>query len=106
MMYIASLLTDRIDLVFIGNSIGQILFIGLATFFVVSWHTERKYTPSFLRLKWYNNTFLFILPGSLAMLAVQPLVVYLGYWNSLITIPDCVTDMQISQTAMRQNSLT
>src|SRR5690625_1935732 len=42
MMDVASLLTDRIDLVFIGNSIGQILFIGLATFFVVSWHTERK----------------------------------------------------------------
>lgn len=106
MMDIASLLTDRIDLVFIGNSIGQILFIGLATFFVVSWHTERKYTLSFLRLKWYNNTFLYILLGSLLMLAVQPLVVYLGYWNSLIPIPDYLTDMQLSQAEMIQNFLT
>src|SRR5690625_7032969 len=73
MLDIASLLTDRIDLVFIGNSIVQILLIGLATFFVVSWHTERKYTLSFLRVKWYTNTFIYILVGSLLYLAVQRL---------------------------------
>lgn len=103
---ITTLLTERIDLVFIGNSIGQILFIGLATFLVVRLHTERSRTRSFLRLGWFGDTAKYILLGGVLMLAVQPIVVYLGYLNSLLPIPDYFSDMQFSQAEMIQNFLT
>lgn len=105
MMDLATLMAERIDLVFIGNSIGQILFIGLATFIVVKSHTIRESSFSFLRIRWYNNTLLYILLGGLLMLAVQPIVVYLGYLNSLLPLPDAFSDLQLSQAEMIQNFL-
>ena len=105
MMDIATLFSERLDLVFIGNSVGQILFIGLATFFVVRLHTAGRKILAFLRIRWFDNTLLYILLGGVLMLAVQPIVVYLGYLNSLLPIPDYLSEMQFSQTEMIQNFL-
>lgn len=99
-------LNSRADLLFIGNSIGQILFIGLATFLIARLHTAKKTTPRFLRLKWPAKTPNYLVYGALLVVVVQPVVIYLGYLNSLLPIPELFSEMQMSQYEMIENFLT
>jgi uncharacterized protein len=103
---IADILSDRVDLLFIGNTTGQILFIGLATFLIVRLHTTTERKRSFLRLRWNQDSLKYILYGTLLVLTVQPIVVYLGHLNSLLPIPESLTDLQVSQYQMIQDFLT
>ena len=103
---IAEVMSSRLDLLFIGNSVGQVLFIGLATFLIVRLHLSTETTSSFIRFKWDDNTLVYILLGALVVVVVQPLVIYLGYLNSLVPLPDSLTDMQVSQYQMIEDFLT
>ncbi len=103
---IANVMSSRLDLLFIGNSVGQVLFIGLATFLIVRLHLTTESTSTFIRFKWDDNTIVYILLGAFLVLVVQPLVIYLGYLNSLVPLPDSLTDMQVSQYQMIEDFLT
>lgn len=94
---VESLLMSRLDLLFIGNSTGQILIIGLATFLIVKLHLGSESSNHFLRLSWTGKTPLYLGLGSLLIVAIQPAIIYLGYLNSLIPMPESLLDMQISQ---------
>jgi len=101
----ADILTERVDLLFIGNTTGQILFIGLATFLIVRLHTSTESSFSFLRFRWKEDSLKYILYGSLLVIVVQPVVVYLGHLNSLLPVPESLTDLQVSQYQMIQEFL-
>lgn len=101
-----NVMAERVDLLFIGNSIGQILFIGLATFVIVRLHVARRSVTRFLRLKWTEKTSLHLVFASVLVIAIQPVIIYLGYLNSLIPIPDMMSQMQMSQYQMIENFLT
>ncbi|MCC5942288.1 MAG: CPBP family intramembrane metalloprotease [Balneolaceae bacterium] len=103
---IAELMTSRIDLLFIGNSAGQILFIGLATFIVTRLHTAGEGVRDYLRLGWGQDTLKYILFGGLLILVAQPIVIYLGFLNSLLPVPEFFTDLQVGQYEMIQQFLT
>ncbi|TVQ01935.1 MAG: CPBP family intramembrane metalloprotease [Balneolaceae bacterium] len=98
-------LTENTAVLFVANSIGQILFIGLATFVVVKLHTGGEKVKNFLRLNWDSKTLPFIGLGVLLVLSVQPIVIYLGYLNSLLPVPDLFSDLQITQYQMIENFL-
>ena len=98
-------LTEHIDLLFIGNSVGQILFLGLATFIVVRLNTAGESQRSFLRIQWNNQVLKYLFLGSLLIIVIQPLVIYLGYLNSLIPIPETFSDLQFSQYEMFEDFL-
>lgn len=103
---VQSLLMSQLDLLFIGNSAGQILIIGLATFLIVRLHLGNEDSGHFLRLSWTGKTTLYLGLGSLLIVAIQPTVIYLGFLNSLIPMPDWVQDMQISQYEIIERLLT
>lgn len=103
---IAEVMTSRLDLLFIGNSVGQVLFIGLATFLIVRLHLSTETTSKFIRFKWDDKTLIYILLGAFLVVVVQPLVIYLGYLNSLVPLPESLTDMQVSQYQMIEDFLT
>lgn len=103
---ITELLEENATVLFVANSIGQLLFIGLATFVIVKLHLGKSNASSFLRLKWDSKTPLYILLGTLLIVTVQPAVMYLGYLNSLLPLPDMFTDLQASQYQMIENFLT
>lgn len=102
---IAELILSRVDLLFIANSIGQILFIGLATFIVVNLNRAEESRLSFLRLKWFDSTLKYIVFGCTLIVVVQPIVIYLGYLNSIIPIPDWMNLAQEGQYEMILNFL-
>lgn len=97
---VQSVMMDHLDLLFIGNSTGQILFLGLATFLVTRLHLSGEGAFSYIRLKWNEDTTQYVLYGAILVIVVQPIVLYLGFLNSLFPIPDSLTDMQVSQYEM------
>lgn len=102
---IAELIVSRVDLLFIANSIGQILFIGLATFIVVNLNRAGESKLDFLRLKWFESTLRYSIYGCILIVVVQPIVIYLGFLNSIIPIPDWLNLAQEGQYEMILNFL-
>lgn len=98
-------MTENIDLLFIGNSVGQILFLGLATFLIVRLNLAGESKRSFLRLQWNNQVLKYMLMGGLLIIVIQPVIIYLGYLNSLIPIPETFSDLQVSQYEMIEDFL-
>lgn len=98
-------MTENIDLLFIGNSVGQILFLGLATFVIVRLNIAGESKRSFLRLQWNNQVLKYLLMGGLLIIVIQPVIIYLGYLNSLIPIPETFSDLQVSQYEMIEDFL-
>lgn len=101
----ASLMRDQLELLFIGNSAGQILFLGLATFLVVKLNTAGETGKEFLRGYWKESTALFVFLAALLVIVVQPAVLYLGHLNSLLPVPEVFEDMQASQYEMFEQFL-
>lgn len=102
---IAELIVSRVDLLFIANSIGQILFIGLATFIVVNLNRAEESKLSFLRLKWFDSTLKYTVYSCILIVVVQPIVIYLGFLNSILPIPDWLNLAQEGQYEMILNFL-
>jgi len=99
------IMMQRLDLVFIGNTAGQVLFLGLATLLIVNLHTRKSNGMSFLRVNTGKHNALFIGIAAVLFIAVQPAIWYLGYLNSLLPVPDIFSQMQQSQYEMIENFL-
>jgi len=93
-------LTERLDLLFVGNSFGQIAFLGLCTLLVARIHLSGESLSTFMRFKWNDKTPLYMVLAGVLFLAVQPAVVYIGYLNSLLPVPDLFSDLQAGQYQM------
>lgn len=100
-----SVMMERLDLVFIGNSAGQILFLGLATLLIAKLHVSNNNRSGYLRFKLQNDTGLFAILSVVLFIVVQPVIWYLGYLNSLIPMPDSFSELQQSQYEMIENFL-
>lgn len=100
-----AVMMSRLDLLFIGNSTGQVLFLGLTTFAVARLHIAGEKLTGFLRFGWKQDTATYIALGAVLLIVVQPIVLYLGYVNSLIPFPEYLKDMQVSQYEMFEEFL-
>jgi len=96
---------SRLDILFIGNSVGQIVCFGLATFLVAGLHTTSESKRNFLRISWNKNTPLYMGFAIGLVLVIQPSIMFLGYLNSLLPVPDVLAEMQQSQYRMFEDFL-
>ncbi|MEX0994952.1 MAG: type II CAAX endopeptidase family protein [Balneolaceae bacterium] len=99
------LFTERLDLVFIGNTTGQILFLGIATYLVAQLHIDSRGRKLFLRFQVFPATWSFVGIAAVLFVAVQPIIWYLGYLNSMLPVPERFTDLQQSQYEMIETFL-
>lgn len=97
---------SRLDLLFIGNSVGQVVFLGAATFLVVKLNTAGETAREFLRISWDDQTVKYLVLAALFVVVVQPIVLFLGFLNSFLPVPDSMSLMQESQYEMIKNFLT
>lgn len=95
-----NLLMDNLDLVFIGNTAGQILFMGICTWLVSTLHTSRRERSAFFRFRWRDNTLYLSGLTVVLILAIQPGVWFLSWLNSMIPVPEFFEGMQSSQMEM------
>lgn len=97
---VEQIMSGNLDLLFIGNSTGQILFIGLATLLIVKLHLSGEKSSTFLRLSWKKDTPFQIIIAAALVITIYPLILFLGYLNSLVPLPESFTLMQDSQYEM------
>jgi membrane protease YdiL (CAAX protease family) len=97
--------TENLDLLFIGNSAGQILFLGLATWFFTRLHTSKGGRSSFLRFNIHSDTFLKSVITIVLIVAIQPTIWFLSWLNALIPVPEMFSNMQNTQMQMIENYL-
>lgn len=95
----------NLDLVFIGNTTGQILFLGLATYFVTRLHTNKESLKSFLRLKTHRDTPQMLVYTVVLIFAIQPSIWLLSWVNAQLPIPEYFELMQNSQLEMIEELL-
>ncbi|MCW9708595.1 CPBP family intramembrane glutamic endopeptidase [Fodinibius salsisoli] len=98
-------MTDYLDLFFIGNSTGQILFLGLATWFFVRLHTSSEQRSAFMRFSAPSDTVRNLFLAVVLILSIQPTIWFLGWLNALIPMPEYFTNLQSSQMEMIENFL-
>src|SRR5699024_3915433 len=100
-----AMMTENLDLVFIGNSTGQILFLGLATWFYVRLQTPRAARKPFMRFSIQNDTLQYTLLAAFLVVAGQPVIWFLSWLNALVPMPETFTDIQSSQMEMIEQFL-
>lgn len=98
-------LTQNLDLLFIGNTSGQILFLGLATWFFARLHVSKSNRPRFLRFSSNAKTPQMLGLTAVLILAVQPTIWFLGWLNAFVPVPDLFSEFQSSQMEMIENFL-
>ncbi|NIT58317.1 MAG: CPBP family intramembrane metalloprotease [Aliifodinibius sp.] len=100
-----SQLTENLDLLFIGNSTGQILFLGLATWFFARLHTSKKGRKEFLRFSVQPDTLQKSAITVVLIIAIQPTIWFLSWINAFIPVPEVFSNMQNTQMQMIENYL-
>lgn len=101
----ANLLVQHLDLVFIGNSAGQILFLGLATWLFSRLHTSRKDRNVFLRFKAHSNTGYMVVLTVCSIIALQPAIWFLSWINAHLPVPEVFEGFQQTQMDMIEQFL-
>lgn len=96
---------SRLDVLFIGNSVGQILCFGLATFLVAGLHITSEKKRTFLRITWNEKTPVYMLLAVVLILVIQPVIMFFGYLNSLLPVPEFLEEMQQNQYQMFEDFL-
>lgn len=102
---IMQMAADNLDLLFIGNSAGQILFLGLGSWLIVRLHSSKNNRPQFLRFNIHNDTLQNIVVTVVLILAVQPVIWFLSWLNALIPVPEVFGELQQSQMEMIEDYL-
>lgn len=95
----------NLDLLFIGNSVGQILFLGLGSWLFARLHSSGKNRNKFLRFTSHPDTLQKIGLTIVLIIAVQPVIWFLSWLNAFIPVPETFSNLQNSQMEMIENYL-
>lgn len=98
-------LSTNFDVIFLANSTGQILIMGLATLLIVKLHAVKGERKEFLRLKFTKNTWQVTAVGAILFIVAQPTILFLGWLNSFVPVPELMEEMQKSMAEMISNFL-
>lgn len=99
------MMKEHLDLVFIGNSAGQILFLGLATWYFSRLHISKGDRSKFFRLQYSKDTLPNIGLTVVLIFTLQPTIWFLSWLNAMIPVPDFFTNMQNTQMEMIEDFL-
>lgn len=97
---IINMLMQEPGLFFIGNTIGQILFLGGATWFACRLQVSKEKRPLFLRFTTHKNTAACVGMAMLLVITIQPAILYLGWLNSFLPVPETFEQMQAQSMEM------
>lgn len=98
-------LSTNFDILFLANSSGQILVMALATLLVVKLHAVKGDRKEFLRLKLSKNVWEVTAIGAILFIVAQPTILFLGWLNSFVPVPQAMAEMQETMAEMIANFL-
>lgn len=93
-------LSSNFDILFLANSSGQILVMALATLLVVKLHAVKGERKEFLRLKLSKNVWQVTAIGAILFIVAQPTILFLGWLNSFVPVPQAMAEMQETMAEM------
>ena len=96
---------QNLDLLFIGNSFGQIVVLGAATWLFSRLHTSRQQHPAFLRFSTREDTSGQMVMSAMLIIAVQPVIWFLSWINVQLPVPEYFESMQHTQMQMIEEFL-
>lgn len=96
---------QNLDLLFIGNSFGQIVFLGAATWLFSRLHTVKQQHPTFMRFNTYSSTPRMLFMAAGLVVAAQPIVWFLSWINIQLPVPEYLQNMQNTQLQMIEDFL-
>lgn len=99
-------LKNHLGSVFIGNSTGQILFLGLGTVFVSRYAAPGGNISRFLGFRTHGDTYKIIGLTVVLLFAIQPVIWFCVWINSLIPFPASYMSFEKSQDEIIQAFLT
>lgn len=82
------LITENLRWVFVGNSIGQVTILALATIYISKIVVLKENRNSFFRFEKGNNLLYTSILSALLMVLIQPTIWLLGYLNLSIPFPE------------------
>ncbi|HAC15058.1 MAG TPA: hypothetical protein DCE78_03825 [Bacteroidetes bacterium] len=98
-------LFENLDILFISNSIGQILFLGGMTWIITSLSASRENKASFLRLQSNSKTKKNMGLAFVLLLAVQPVIFWLSWLNLQFPFSESYLAFEESQLKIIENYL-
>ncbi|MEX0845723.1 MAG: type II CAAX endopeptidase family protein [Balneolaceae bacterium] len=98
-------LSSNFDILFLANSSGQILIMALATLLVVKLHAVKGDRKNFLRLKLSENVWQVTSLAAILFIVAQPTILFLGWLNSFVPVPQAMAEMQETMAEMISNFL-
>ncbi|MEX2364413.1 MAG: type II CAAX endopeptidase family protein, partial [Balneolaceae bacterium] len=98
-------LSTNFDILFLANSSGQILIMALATLLVVRLHAVKGERKRFLRFQLSKNVWTITGLAALLFVVAQPTILFLGWLNSFVPVPDNLAEMQETMAEMISNFL-
>lgn len=101
-----STLFENLDIVFIGNTFGQILFLGFMTWVITGLSTARHKRVEFLRLNKPAHTARNLILAFALLIAAQPIIYFLSWLNMQLPFSDSYLKFELDQMNMIKNFLT
>ena len=98
-------LFENLDILFISNSIGQILFLGGLTWVITSLSTKRENKTSFLRLKTDSMTKKNMGLAFVLLLVIQPIIFWFSWLNLQFPFSESYLAFEESQLKIIENYL-
>jgi hypothetical protein len=92
--------TERLDLVFIGNSFAQLTVIFGVSLLLVRLHAVKGERKAFIRWQKGNQTMLVSALTVVLIIAAQPVVALLGWLNAQIPVPEFFSEAQNTMLEM------
>ncbi len=99
------MIIEHLDVMFIGNSLSQILFLGLATWIITGLSTSDS-RAKFLRFRADHRTLPVILQTALLIVVFQPIIWLLSWINMQIPFPEGYAAFEDSQMELIKDFLT
>ncbi|MEX0721192.1 MAG: type II CAAX endopeptidase family protein [Balneolaceae bacterium] len=98
-------MSTNFDILFMANSAGQILIMALATLLVVRLHAVKGERKKFLRFQLSKNVWTITGLAAVLFIVAQPTILFLGWLNSFVPVPDVMAEMQETMAEMISNFL-
>lgn len=98
-------LSSNFDILFLANTSGQVLVMALATLLIVKMHAVKGERRNFLRMRITPNTWKVTALAAVLFVAAQPAIMFLGWLNSFVPVPDAMAQMQETMAEMIANFL-
>jgi uncharacterized protein len=98
-------LFENLDLLFVSNSFGQIIFLGILTFVVVLLSTSKQGRATFLRLGSPQHIPKNLIFAFLIVLAAQPLIMVLSWLNLQFPFSASYLDFELAQMKIIEDYL-